>query len=154
MHATDPEHALLVARNVFVRRPSAVSLWVAPADRVLTVTQEELQGGRREEASAAKDAQRFQVFCKTSHKQSLAFADHQGEVRARSPWEALARAQETFAVATPLAWMIVPEDAIVRTRDEDAPSWFDPARTKTYKQQSAYGTVSAAPRAKARPGGV
>jgi ring-1,2-phenylacetyl-CoA epoxidase subunit PaaB len=152
VHAADAEHALLTARNVFVRRPSAVSLWVAPAERVLVVTQEELQRGVRGAHEEAAALGRFQVFCKTTHKQSLAFADHQGEVVARSPWEALERARATFAVRSPLAWMIVPEAAICRTRDEDAPSWFDPAKTKTYKQQSAYGTVSASPRKKARAG--
>ena len=43
VHAADPEHALLNARNVFVRRPQAVSLWVAPADTIFSMTEEELE---------------------------------------------------------------------------------------------------------------
>lgn len=155
VHAADAEHALLAARNVFVRRPSAVSLWVAPADQTVTVTQGELQDRvPRDQTASAGPLRRFQVFCKLTHKQSLAFADHQGEVGATSPWEALERAQRTFNPATPLAWMIVPEEAIARTHEGDVPSWFDPAKTKTYKQQSAYGTVKAAPRAKPGAGGA
>lgn len=43
VHATDPEHALLVARHVFVRRPSAYALFVAPAEAFFHVTQEALK---------------------------------------------------------------------------------------------------------------
>ncbi len=38
IHAPDGEMALLNARDVFVRRPDCVSLWVAPAARVAEVT--------------------------------------------------------------------------------------------------------------------
>ncbi len=163
VHAADAEHALLAARNVFVRRPHAVSLWVAPAERILTVTQELLRSDeslklevlegeaplktytevRGTEVRDTASRGRYQVFCKTSYKPSLSFADYQGELEAESPQGALKRARQTFLVETPLAWMIVPEDAIARTHDEDVPSWFDPAKDKTYKQQSAYGAVKA-----------
>jgi ring-1,2-phenylacetyl-CoA epoxidase subunit PaaB len=146
IHAADPEHALLTARNVFARRPSAVSMWVAPASEILSVTQEEL--AERPVAFPGDGAQgereRYQVFCKSTHKQSMTFADHVGEVEAGSPQEALARALRTFGTPHALAWMLVPERAIARSRAEDAESWFEPAKEKTYKQQSAYGTVRAA----------
>jgi len=144
VHAADPEHALLTARNVFARRPSAVSMWVAPASEILTVTKEEL--AEHPEAFAVDrvegERERFQVFCKTSHKQSLTFADHVGEVEAASIQGALRRALETFGPDA-LAWMIVPERVIARSPDDAVESWFEPAKTKTYKQQSAYGTVKA-----------
>ena len=40
VHAPDAEMAMLNARNVFVRRPSAVSLWVVAADVIRTVALE------------------------------------------------------------------------------------------------------------------
>src|SRR5690606_10476173 len=43
VHATDPEHALVTARNVFARRPAAVSMWVAPADAIFSRTLEQLE---------------------------------------------------------------------------------------------------------------
>lgn len=42
VHAPDAEMALLNARDVFVRRPFAVSLWVVKADNIFTMTREEL----------------------------------------------------------------------------------------------------------------
>ena len=43
VHAPDAELALQNARDVFVRRPSAVSLWVVPANSILMVTREEME---------------------------------------------------------------------------------------------------------------
>src|SRR5690606_36949825 len=42
VHAPDAELALQNARDVFVRRPQTVTLWVVPADRILMKTREEL----------------------------------------------------------------------------------------------------------------
>jgi ring-1,2-phenylacetyl-CoA epoxidase subunit PaaB len=42
VHAPDPEIALQNARDVFVRRPDSHSLWVAPADQILSRTAEEV----------------------------------------------------------------------------------------------------------------
>lgn len=90
VHAVDPEHALLTARNVFARRPQAVSMWVARAEDVYAWTKEEILEGL---ATAKADpslgtACRYLVFRKTSHKRSMTFVDHVGEVEARTPEEA------------------------------------------------------------------
>lgn len=163
VHAADAEHALLAARNVFARRPKVFSLWVAPADAVLTVTREALERASGEVMAAeptrdlepagasAQHRARYQVFCKTSQRPSLAFADYQGELEAETLSDALEQARQVFSISTPLAWMIVPEATIVRTQSGDAPSWFEPAEGKTYKQQSAYGTVTAAAKASRPP---
>jgi ring-1,2-phenylacetyl-CoA epoxidase subunit PaaB len=48
VHAPDPEMALLNARDVFVRRPECVSLWVVEANRIYSRTAEGLkEQGRR-----------------------------------------------------------------------------------------------------------
>ena len=155
VHAADPEHALLTARNVFVRRPSAVSMWVARADEIFSVTQEQIVSGEWHLEDANLQAtphspQAFHVFAKTSHKRAMTFVEHVGEVRAGSPEEALERALETFADALALAWWLVPASAIVKSDPEDAESWFAPAKDKTYKQQSAYGFVNTTTFADAR----
>jgi ring-1,2-phenylacetyl-CoA epoxidase subunit PaaB len=139
VHAADPEHALLSARNVFARRPSAVSLWVARAEAILSLTREERERGGPTVPDAAHDPMPYLVFVKTSHKRSMTFTDHVGEVVADSPQGALEAALSRFPDA--LAWWLVPADALHRSDPEDAESWFDPAKDKTYKQQSAYGFV-------------
>ncbi len=147
VHAGDPEHALLTARNVFVRRPSAVSLWIAPEQAIFSATQEELEAVRgpwpleeAEPRATGHEPQTFLVFAKTSHKRAMTFVDHLGEVRATSPQEGLKRALESFQSGA-LAWWLIPESAIVKSDVEDAESWFEPAKDKTYKQQSSYGFV-------------
>jgi ring-1,2-phenylacetyl-CoA epoxidase subunit PaaB len=42
VHAPDAEMALMNARDVFVRRPTCVSLWVVPSTAVFSRTAEEL----------------------------------------------------------------------------------------------------------------
>ncbi|MCX7601844.1 MAG: phenylacetic acid degradation protein, partial [Meiothermus sp.] len=46
VHAADPQHALLTARNIFARRPQAVSMWVARADDIFSWTKEEIAEGQ------------------------------------------------------------------------------------------------------------
>ncbi|MCS7059490.1 MAG: phenylacetic acid degradation protein [Meiothermus sp.] len=149
VHAADPEHALLTARNVFARRPQAVSLWVVRAEEVFSWTKEEiaqdpaLQGG----ATPARGLRptSYLVFRKTSHKRSMTFVDHVGEVQACSPQEALREALARFRDAEGLAWWVVAAEKVHRSdpSQETVESWFAPAKEKTYKQQQYYTTVSA-----------
>jgi len=144
VHAADPEHALLTARNVFARRPQAVSMWVARADDIYSWTREEiLEGFSKARTDTGRALGRYLVFRKTSHKRSMTFVDYVGEVEARSPEEALERAQATFSDLEALAWWIVPAEKVYRSdpSQETVESWFAPARDKTYKQQQYYATV-------------
>jgi ring-1,2-phenylacetyl-CoA epoxidase subunit PaaB len=150
VHAADPEHALLTARNVFARRPLAVSIWVVRAEDIFSWTKEELAQSPPPEAESqtkplAVDSRlsTFCVFRKTSHKRSMTFVDYVGEVLASSPEDALKQAQQQFTDAEALAWWVVPADKITKSdpSHETVESWFEPARDKTYKQQQYYATI-------------
>ena len=146
VHATDAEHALLTARSVFARRPNAVSLWVVPADSVFSVTAEELaEDSRRHLETASSEPQTYLVFCKTGHRRGMTFVEHVGELEAASPENALRQAVEIFGNDEVVAWWLVPKRAFTRSDEADVESWFAPAKTKTYKQQSAYGLVGTHP---------
>ncbi|PYE55823.1 phenylacetic acid degradation protein [Deinococcus yavapaiensis] len=146
VHAADAQHALVTARTVFVRRPSAVSLWVVPADAIFAKTAEELQSREAPSEAPSPLAERpspFLAFRKTSHKRSMTFVDFAGQVDAVSPEEALDLARERFADGVALAWWIVPLGDVTKS-DDDADtieSWFAPAKDKTYRQQSSYGVI-------------
>ena len=43
VHAPDPEMAMQNARDVFVRRPACLSLWVVPAGAIFSKTAQELR---------------------------------------------------------------------------------------------------------------
>ncbi|PZA07115.1 MULTISPECIES: phenylacetic acid degradation protein [unclassified Meiothermus] len=146
VHAVDPEHALLTARDVFARRPQAVSLWVAPASAIFSATKEELAEGQTPNAKrpeAPSVSEKYLIFRKTSHKRSMTFVDYVGELEATSPEDALKRAMERFTDAPALAWWVVPASSVTKSEDtpETVESWFAPAKDKTYKQQSYYGVV-------------
>lgn len=165
VHADDAETALLNARHVFARRPTAVGLWVAPADAVSSWSAEQVARRQTSEggsATSSDDARReagereqqarlepdrqgpvstYRVFVKASNRRSMTFVEHVGEVRASGPLAALEQALQRFPAGSALVWWLVPEEAISATAPEDTDSWFEPARDKTYKQQSAYGRV-------------
>lgn len=141
VHAADPEHALLNAKNVFVRRPAAVSLWVAPAIAIYSKTAEEL-ANEPVYAERVGSNQLFAVFRKATHRRSITFMDYVGEVSAGTPQLALQQAIAQFTDKPGLAWWVIPMTAITSTTADVAEAWFDPAKTKTYKQQSQYGFVS------------
>ncbi|RDI95052.1 phenylacetic acid degradation protein [Meiothermus sp. QL-1] len=142
VHAADPLHALLTARNVFVRRPQAVSLWVVRAEEVYAWTKEEIAEGLPQ-ARLEGSAEVYLVFRKSSHKRSMTFVDFVGEVRATSPEAALQQALERFTDAEGLAWWVVPASRVYKSDEspETLESWFAPAQDKTYKQQQHYATV-------------
>ncbi|PTA67096.1 phenylacetic acid degradation protein [Deinococcus arcticus] len=140
VHAGDPDHALLTARSVFVRRPAAVSLWCVRESDLLTATPEELTT-RPEVLDTGGEAGTYHLGVKRTHKRSMTFVDLVGTVQAAGPGDALRQAQAAHPDA--LAWLVFPDTAAVRT-DEDpgtVDSWFAPAREKTYKQQQFYGVI-------------
>lgn len=146
VHGADAEHALLNARHVFGRRPAAVSMWVVRADRIYSRTAEELVGDDVNLTAAAADDRgeptTYLVFRKSSHRRSMTFVEHLADVDARSPHEALVAAMAKSADEEGLAWWVVAEGDVHRSDPDAAASWFEPARDKTYKQQSQYGTVA------------
>ena len=143
VHAADAEHALLMARTVFVRRPSAVSLWAAASGEIYSKTAEELERADEPAATLHAPPSTFLIFRKTSFKRSMTFVDFVGELEAGSPQEALHLARARFPKPPALAWWVVPASAVVRSDEDEGAveSWFAPAKDKTYRQQSAYGVV-------------
>lgn len=147
VHAPDDELALQNARDVFVRRPSAVSLWVVPAHTILMVTREELEVNGalwRDEGDSAGTLRPYHIFTKTNQRRSMTYVQHVGTLEAASAREALRKALgcENFEPDTVWVWWVVPDDQIIRSDEDDIDSLFAPAQDKTYRQQSRYGFVS------------
>ncbi|MFN3179397.1 MAG: phenylacetic acid degradation protein [Thermus sp.] len=141
VHAADPEHALLVARHVFVRRPAAYALFVAPAEAFFHASQEglkELRPGRMEGGSEEP----YWVFAKRSHRRSMVYGDLVGRFLAQGPEDAIAQA---LLQAQGVAFWAVPERLLLGTEptEEVVESWFAPAKEKTYRLQSYYGLITA-----------
>ncbi|HSM55623.1 MAG TPA: hypothetical protein VK879_05645 [Candidatus Sulfomarinibacteraceae bacterium] len=143
VHAPDAELALQNARDVFVRRPQTHRLWVAPARVILMKTAEELEADAAwREAPVTADAPEkvYFIFRKTSQRRSMTYVRHIGAVKAATPVQALAEAVEQFNDKPVYVWWVVPAEAIVATRDEDAKSMFGPAHEKEYRMPTAYPT--------------
>jgi ring-1,2-phenylacetyl-CoA epoxidase subunit PaaB len=146
VHAPDRELALLNARDVFVRRPECVGLWLAPAGSVIPCTAQELvaHGGRVVgEAGAAIQSLvgvPVHVFAKLDPKGTLV---HLGEMAAPADepglWQGVAR----MAGRSPLVVWLVPSDAISRNEPEQAESLFSPASDKPFRDQAYYRVYTA-----------
>lgn len=150
VHAPDAELALQNARDVFARRPSNHSLWVVPAEAI-----EEAQGAeeiRRLEIgdsaihnpqSAIRNPQskRFALFAKQSQRQGMTYVEYVGEVEANSTAEALQKAPAIFPKVHAIVWWACPVKAIVRSQEEDADSFFNPANDKRFRMPNEYRTV-------------
>ncbi|MEW5958177.1 MAG: phenylacetic acid degradation protein [Chloroflexota bacterium] len=148
VHAPDPEMALLMARDVFVRRPDCFSLWVTPASKIHSKTAQELAAPAwpvEVETDAAKieetqpPAEPYYVFQKLRQQGRHTYA---GQVEARTPVEALRRALTTFKKQKALAWWVLPARWVTHSTPDDVDSMFAPARAKTFRDQSEYHTVS------------
>jgi ring-1,2-phenylacetyl-CoA epoxidase subunit PaaB len=144
VYAADASHALMNARHVFVRRPSAVSLWVIDEALIFARTLEQLND-RPLAAVAVTDplavAQSYLVFRKSHHKRSMTFMDYCTNIAANSPAAALALACAEFGPAA--AWWVLAEAAVTKSRAEHeaVETWFAPAKDKTYRQQVFYAST-------------
>lgn len=140
VHAPDGEMALENARDVFVRRPNCLSLWVMPERAVFAKTIEELQDNAWRVTIPQGDAsaEPYLVFQKQGQTARETYVIHVGEVTASSPQQALARARETFSDKNVFVWWVVPARAVIRSESGDAPSMFDPAHAKRYRNHLSY----------------
>jgi ring-1,2-phenylacetyl-CoA epoxidase subunit PaaB len=159
VHAPDPEMALQNARDVFVRRPEAHSLWVVPAEQVFSQTAEELAAsGVRGAAHSDGPLQRYLIFQKQTQRQAETFVTYAGEVEASSSAAALRLALDRFASPAVYVWWVVPEQAVIRSDPADAEPFFAPARDKPfrlprhYQVQAQMRDVKAAPTSGSEPG--
>ena len=144
VHAPDAEMALQNARDVFARRPEVHSLWVAPADAILSKTAEELENDtswQDGEVDPEAPAETYYVFQKTSQRRSMTYVTHVGEVEAQSPAQALQKALATFNEKPAVVWWVCPAQAIYRSQAEDVASMFAPADDKTFRLPNEYRTV-------------
>jgi ring-1,2-phenylacetyl-CoA epoxidase subunit PaaB len=145
VHAPDGEMALENARDVFVRRPQCLSMWVAPVHAIFSKTIEELAADDRWRAAplpAEAAPEIYLVFQKQTQRATETFVTHVGEVPARTPQEALSRALETFSQTDVFVWWVCPARAITRSTDTDAPSFFAPAHDKTFRQPNFYKVLT------------
>lgn len=150
VHAPDAEMALMNARDVFVRRPACVSLWVVPAASVFSKTAEEMAGFPVIKESVASDkavTQSYIIFQKVAQKATYNYI---GKVSATTAGEGLAIAFETFAQRSALAWWVFPEDLVTRSTAEDIEVLFTPALSKEFRDQTFYHTVAAMQQIKTR----
>ena len=141
VHAPDNELALLIARDVFVRRPDCHDLWVVRSDDILSRTAQELETPPppSEHGSTQSSArERFHVFQKRSQAAMETFVEYAGEVEADSCVHALAKAIENWHDQTAYVWWIFPESAVTRNDPDDANVFFGPARDKPFRHQAHY----------------
>jgi phenylacetate-CoA oxygenase PaaH subunit len=143
VHAPDAELALQNARDVFVRRPDCASLWVVPAGVIFSRTLEQLTTEVAAPAThVAGEVEPYEVFQKHTQRQSEAYVTHLGQVAAYSPADALRQARLVLVETPGFVWWLVPSRAITRSDAADAPSWFEPARDKTYRHASDYPVLT------------
>jgi ring-1,2-phenylacetyl-CoA epoxidase subunit PaaB len=139
VHAPDGELALEYARDVFVRRPNCIGLWLVPAEAVYAKTAQELAGIQRAEPPPlSNECQTFLVFQKQGQVARETYVVHVGQVEAESPARALEQALITFSNENVFVWWVVPAAAVVQSLPEDGPSMFDPAHAKSYRHHLQY----------------
>ena len=140
VHAPDIEMALLNARDVFYRRPKAVSMWVVSAESIFSVTQEEQQ--RKDWMPNAENAgveQEFHVFAKFTQQGQC---EQLGTVSANSHEAAMQLAIETYKDKQALWWWVFPADVVLASGAEETASLYDPSLEFDYKNQAAYPVVT------------
>jgi len=142
VHAPDAELALLNARDVFARRPEAVSMWVVPVGAIYTKTAEEIQnlsspGSGPHESQPARP-ETYYVACKYKQTGTQTLT---GSVEATTPQLALAEAIEKYAgQSLALVWWVFPASAVTQSDPNDIDSLYAPARDKGFRMSTDFHT--------------
>ena len=141
VHAADPEMALLNARDVFVRRPRCINLWIVPAEAIFSRTAQELEEqGTGEVEQTTSSPETYCVFSKPGASGTQTWV---GTVEATAPQEALARALEiTSSSKRPFAWWVFPARFITKSDVADIDSMFSPAMDKGFRMATDFHTLS------------
>ncbi len=142
VHASDAEMALLNARDVFVRRPDCVSLWVVRADLIFARTQEELalNPDWLDNIQATSDrTEAYYVFAKLTQKAQFS---HIGEVEAENPPHALKMALQKYPKTQGLVWWVFPVKVVLKSTPDDIAAMFSPAATKDFRDQANFHALS------------
>lgn len=141
IHAPDPELALQNARDVFVRRPKCVCLWVAPAEAIYTRTSEQLQAEQLDRIVIEAYTVEYAVFGKSKPAGTHVLF---GQVSAATPTLALHRALEQFpGLSKASSWMVLPLDQVTSSDPSDEGSLFEPALNKPFRLPTNFQTVTA-----------
>lgn len=142
VHATDPELALLNARDVFARRPACISMWVVPVEAIFSKTAEELEGWQlNDEMKKVGPADTYYIFNK---QRSASAQTLVGTVNASSPEMALATALEMHTGdRMPFAWWVVSYKFITMSDFKDKSSFYDPAVDKGFRMSTDFKTHTA-----------
>lgn len=128
LHATDADHALMLARDVYTRRQEGSSLWVVPADCIS-------EAGVTAAEALSTSPCAYEVFLRLKpgldHK-------HVGSVDAHDGAEALAKASRAFGVYPPGALWVVAAHNVLATEPEQREPFFEPMADKTYRLPTFY----------------
>lgn len=138
VHAPDAELAMFNARDVFVRRPTVISLWVARAETIFAKTREELVANPDwgdDLQPAEGEPEPYLVFGKPHHRGTH---EYLGEVQAADPPHALAEALQVFGGAEPIVWWVLPARALTKSTPEDIELLFEQAKDKPFRHQSNF----------------
>jgi ring-1,2-phenylacetyl-CoA epoxidase subunit PaaB len=145
VHAPDSEMALQNARDVFVRRPECINIWVVPVDEIFSRTAQELASkGLVADATAPESGETETLtYCVFAKKRSAGTQTFIGEVEASSPEQAMRRALEKFVnEKPPFAWWVFPKRCVVQSEQEAIDSMFAPARQKSFRMSTDFHTLT------------
>jgi ring-1,2-phenylacetyl-CoA epoxidase subunit PaaB len=128
LHATDSQHALLLARDVYTRRQEGNSLWVVATRHIS-------QNGAEPAADTSDTPRQFEVFLRLKpgldHK-------HIGSVDACDGAAALHRAEAAFGHYPAGSLGGVPSAAVLACEAEWHEPFFDAMADKTYRLPTFY----------------
>jgi ring-1,2-phenylacetyl-CoA epoxidase subunit PaaB len=145
VHAPDPEMAMQNARDVFVRRPACLSLWVVPAEDIHSKTTQELREESLQDvlfSDEPAELQIYAIFQKTRQRRSMTYVEFAGEVKAASPISALQEAQKQFGEDSAYVWWVCAVEDIFRSNEIEIDSMFSPAIDKSYRMAREYRVLS------------
>lgn len=135
VHAPDREMALLIARDVFARRPERTTMWVVRAEALYARTKEELESAPPSPDPGTDGPEYlFHVFAKRTHK---GVCVQVGQVQAQTAEGALAAALQAFPEEAFL-WWVFRDDAVVRSQEADRDALYGSSAGKDFRHESHY----------------
>jgi ring-1,2-phenylacetyl-CoA epoxidase subunit PaaB len=138
VHAPDAEIALLNARDVFGRRPSANAMWVVPIEAIFSRSREELET-QPLEYDSSRDGEEYLIFGKLSQQGQL---QHLGQAFGTSPEGVMKQFIDNYSGSAAWVWWVVQKEEITATDPQEVDQLFKPFEAHTFKSQADYPVIT------------
>ena len=135
VHGSDPEIALLNARDVFARRPDRQAMWVARADKIYSQTREQMVNAEPPEEQSDPSTDPYHIFQKSNPRGASVYV---GKVIASDHPAALRAALNKYEIVAAWVYWVIADPDLIVSHAVEADELYESASDKPFRHENHF----------------